>query len=178
MTTAEHVLKRLSIDDIRPYPNNPRTWYESDVERVAASIRSYGYQAPIIVNQDHVIVVGHLRYAALRSLGVSEVTVLVTDLSPEKEAEYRIIDNRAGELVSWDRDLLIPELREFADASAVALFFPDIDLSMDFSAESFLLDENDIAEAQAVLDKRMRDRVAKTRAVICPHCGHHFVVSA
>jgi len=170
-------LERWPMERITPYDNNPRLISADDVGRIAESIRTYGYQAPIIVNAQGVIVVGHARYAALQRLGVTEVNVLVTDLPPDKEAEYRVIDNRAGELVTWDHELLLPELREFANPEHLAMFFPEIDLSLDFSAETFTLDEDDIERAAKGLAARLKSRPDKSSRITCPHCGHVFAIS-
>lgn len=168
----------LPLDQIIPYPENPRIIAEADINRVRASIERYGYRAKIIVDRDHVIVVGHTRRAALEALGYTEAEVIVTDLPPDKAAEYRIVDNRAAELATWDRDLLIPELREFVDQDHLALFFPEIDLSLDFSDTNLDITELDLERAQEALDARLRDsRNLRHRIIECPTCEHHFQVS-
>ena len=100
------------LASIRPYPNNPRV-NEAAVDRVAASIREFGFLQPIVVDQDGVIVVGHVRYKAALQLGLETVPVHVaTDLTPEQIKAYRIADNKTAELSDWDYDLLPIELSE------------------------------------------------------------------
>lgn len=66
------------IADVKPYENNPRN-NDSAVDAVAASIREFGWQQPIVVDKDGVIIAGHTRYKAARKLGLAEVPVVVAD---------------------------------------------------------------------------------------------------
>ena len=104
----EIVLKKLQ--EIIPYDRNPRK-NEKAVNAVAESIRQCGYVAPIIVDEDGVILAGHTRYKALQKLGRQEVQVVVKEgLTEEQKRKYRILDNKTAELASWDFDLLETEL--------------------------------------------------------------------
>lgn len=95
------VLQR-PIREITPYENNPRN-NDSAVDAVAASIREFGWQQPIVVDKDGVIIAGHTRYKAARKLGLAEVPVVVADnLTEEQIKAYRLAD--------WDMDLLSKEL--------------------------------------------------------------------
>lgn len=103
-------LTTMQIEDIHPYPNNPRR-NDGAVDAVAESIRQCGYVAPIIVDEDGVILAGHTRYKALQKLGWAECEVIVKEgLSEEQKRKYRILDNKTAELASWDFDLLETEL--------------------------------------------------------------------
>ncbi len=102
-------------DSLTPYDKNPRR-NDSAVKAVADSIRRYGFRQPIVVDGDHVIVVGHTRWKAAKSLGLAQVPVHVAkDLTPEQARSYRLADNRLNELAEWDLDLLRPELLELKD---------------------------------------------------------------
>lgn len=103
-------LVKKDIKDIFPYPNNPRK-NDSAVDAVAESIRQCGYIAPIIVDEDGVILAGHTRYKALKKLGRDWAEVIVKDgLTEEQKKKYRLLDNKTGELASWDFDLLSNEI--------------------------------------------------------------------
>lgn len=100
----------MKLKDIRPYPNNPRK-NDTAVEAVAESIRQCGYVAPIIADENGVILAGHTRYKALKALGRTEAEVIVKEgLSEEQKRKYRLLDNKTGELASWDLELLSDEL--------------------------------------------------------------------
>jgi site-specific DNA-methyltransferase (adenine-specific) len=87
------------------------------VAAVAASIRQFGFRQPIVVDADGVIVVGHTRWKAAKSLGLAEVPVHVAaDLTPEQARAYRIADNKTASLAEWDDDLLVAELKRLQEA--------------------------------------------------------------
>lgn len=106
-------VKQVAIDKIRPYENNPRN-NDGAVEAVANSIREFGFQQPIVVDMDGVIIAGHTRYKAALSLGMTEVPVVYADLPPEKVQAYRLADNKTGELAGWNFAKLQEELDELA----------------------------------------------------------------
>ena len=85
------------------------------------SIRQCGYIAPIIIDEDGVILAGHTRYKAIKKLGKAEVECIVKEgLTEEQKKKYRILDNKTNELADWDLSLLADELNE--------LDFGDLDL--------------------------------------------------
>lgn len=103
-------LTTMQMEDIHPYPNNPRQ-NDVAVDAVAESIRQCGYVAPIIVDEDGVILAGHTRYKALTELGYKTADVLVkTGMTEEQKKKYRLLDNKTGELAQWDFELLADEM--------------------------------------------------------------------
>lgn len=103
-------LKTVKLKDIVPYENNPRH-NDQAVDAVKESIKQCEYIAPIIVDEDMVILAGHTRQKALKSLGRKEVEVMiVSGLTDEQKKKYRLLDNKTNELASWDIDLLEIEL--------------------------------------------------------------------
>ena len=115
-------VKNMRITDIRPYEKNPRH-NEGAVEAVAKSIKEFGWQQPIVVDKDMVVIVGHTRLKAAEQLGLTEVPVVVADhLTPEQVQAYRIADNKTGEIAEWDFALLPMELKDLQNA--------DFDLSV------------------------------------------------
>ena len=103
-------LKTVPIAKIRPYERNPRK-NDGAVDAVAESIRQCGYVAPIIVDEEFVILAGHTRHKALQKLGHATARVLIAEgLSEEQKRKYRLLDNRTNELAEWDEDLLALEL--------------------------------------------------------------------
>lgn len=98
------------IDDVTPYENNPRN-NDDAVEKVANSIREFGWQQPIVVDEGGVIIAGHTRYKAAQMLGLSEVPVTVAEgLSDNQVQAYRLADNKTSEFADWDFDKLNEEL--------------------------------------------------------------------
>lgn len=106
----EKRLIKVKVKDIIPYENNPRK-NDKAVGAVAESIEQVGYDNPIIVDENMVILAGHTRQKALIKNGISEVEVMqVTGLDDEKKKKYRLLDNKVGEYASWDYVALIEEL--------------------------------------------------------------------
>ena len=79
------------ITTIKPYENNPRKLKDSAIEKVAMSLKEYGFRQPIVVDKDKIIVAGHTRYRASKKLGLKEVPITVVDnLTQEQINAYRI----------------------------------------------------------------------------------------
>ena len=108
-------LKWEPIKSIRPYEKNPRRNDEA-VDAVAASIKEFGWQQPIVVDKDGVIIAGHTRYKAAKKLKCDTVPVVVADdLTEDQVKAYRLADNKTGELAEWDMPMLNEELDDLAD---------------------------------------------------------------
>jgi DNA modification methylase len=107
-------IQMVGVDKIFPYKKNPRR-NEDAVEKVAASIRDFGFKQPIVVDKENVIIVGHTRLLAALRLGIKEVPILVAgDLSPLQVRAYRLADNRVHEEANWDEELLALELGDLS----------------------------------------------------------------
>lgn len=78
------------MNRVRPYERNPRL-NDPAVDAVAASLKEFGWQQPIVVDKEDVIVVGHTRWKAAKKLGWQQVPVHVAaELTPEQCKAYRI----------------------------------------------------------------------------------------
>ncbi len=101
------------IERPRDYPKNARKWSAQALEKVGASLKAYGFRQPVVVDRDEVIIIGHLRRAAARQKGFTEVPVHVAhDLTPAQVRGLRLMDNRSHEEADWDLELIGPELEE------------------------------------------------------------------
>lgn len=104
------------IGRVKPYPNNARVIPSSAIEKVAASIRAFGWRQPIVVDTDGVIVVGHVRLLSAQSMALTEVPVHIAhDLTPGQIKAYRLMDNRSHDEATWDMDLIGPELQSIRE---------------------------------------------------------------
>lgn len=100
----------MPIGDVKPYANNPRNNKDS-VEKVAASLKEFGFRQPIVVDKNMVVIAGHTRLLAAKKLKMKEVPVLVADdLSDEQVRAYRLADNKTAEFSLWDEEKLAVEL--------------------------------------------------------------------
>lgn len=104
-------LKKIS--EIKPYPKNAKKHPEKQIIQVANSIKEFGFNQPIVIDKEGVIIVGHGRYEASKHLGLTEVPVIVADLTDEQARAYRLADNKLNES-GWEMDLVIEELKELS----------------------------------------------------------------
>lgn len=111
------------IEQIKPYPQNARKISQRAIDKVAKSLLEFGWQQPIVVDKQGVIVAGHTRRLAALQLGWTHCPVHIADkLTPEQIRQYRLMDNRSNEEAIWDDDLLKLELGEMKGL--------DLDLSL------------------------------------------------
>jgi len=116
----------IPIDKIVPYWHNPRK-NDATVTRLCNSIKEYGFNVPLVLNKDYVVITGHARLKAAKQLGLASVPCVIVNLTDEQAKKYRIADNKIQELSEWDEDALLKELREIGG---------DIDiLDLGFSAK-------------------------------------------
>lgn len=119
---AARSIVMLPVSEVRPYEKNPRKNAEA-VKYVRASIEKFGFKQPIIVDSNRVIIAGHTRLEAAKSLGMAEVPCIVADDLTEAQAKaLRLADNKVAEFSEWDFDLLGNELENLAS---------DCDLNME-----------------------------------------------
>lgn len=119
------------VERLVPFERNARTHSAEQLEQLQASIREFGFTAPILVDGESGILAGHGRLAAARALGMTEVPVVVLDhLSPEQRRLYVLADNKLAENAGWDDAKLAAELRELmaADFDLSSMGFSDEDL--------------------------------------------------
>jgi DNA modification methylase len=139
------------ITSIKPYENNPRKLSETAIEKVAMSLKEYGFRQPIVVDKDRVIVAGHTRFRASKKLGLKQVPISIIDnLTDEQINAYRIADNRTAEESEWDNELLKMEIKELEakDFKLDLLGFNDEQLNdILFEEKQGLTDEDEVPEA-------------------------------
>lgn len=85
----------LAVGKIKPYENNTKDHPPEQVERIAKSIQEFGFDQPIVVDKDYVVVKGHGRLAAAKLLKMKEVPCYVTEASQGANLANRILDNEA-----------------------------------------------------------------------------------
>lgn len=110
-------IEELAVDEITEYENNPRI-NDAAVDVVAKSITEFGFQNPILIDKNNVIIAGHTRLKAAIALGMKKVpTIKAPKLSGEQVHALRIMDNKANEYSEWDLDALQEEFQHL-DAAA------------------------------------------------------------
>lgn len=126
---------KLKITDVKPYDKNPRK-NDGAVDAVAESIKQCGYCAPIVIDEDNVILAGHTRLKALKKLKYKECEcVRKVGMTEEQKRKYRLLDNKTNEFADWDIDLLNGELE-----------------GLDFLGFDFGFDITDLSEPKEVVE--------------------------
>jgi len=122
MTGTEMLIESWPVDRPIEYARNARLITQAAVDKVAASIKEFGFRQPIVVDREGVIIVGHVRLRAAKKLGLTHVPVHVAaNLTPAQVRAYRLMDNRSHEEVEWDMAMLGAELLELKDLD-ISLF--------------------------------------------------------
>jgi DNA modification methylase len=99
------------LGQIKPYARNARKIPQKAIDKVALSLKTYGWRQPIVLDKKGVIVAGHTRWLAAQQLGWKGAPVHVaSNLSPAQIRAYRLMDNRSHQETDWDLGLLGPEL--------------------------------------------------------------------
>lgn len=104
-------VESVRVEDLTPYERNAKVHTEEQVRMIANSIEEFGFNNPVLVDDDGVILAGHGRVEAAKALGMEEVPcVRITDLTDEQKRAYILADNRLAELSGWDDSMLDLEL--------------------------------------------------------------------
>jgi ParB-like chromosome segregation protein Spo0J len=159
-------VKIIDIDKIYPYTNNPKKHPEKQINKIASSIKNYGFTVPIVVDEDNEIIAGHGRYEAARKLELEELPVIRRDdLNKAQVKGLRLADNKVAES-EWNYEQLAVEFEE--------LEFDDYDLELTgFNEEEIngITENYDIPEEEPEFDESIADEVEMIK---CPECGHEF----
>lgn len=105
-------IKNVKIDALKPYDRNARTHSEKQINQIAASIKQFGFNNPVLIDDDNQIIAGHGRFEAAKLLELEEVpTVCLSHMSDAEKRAYIIADNRLAEKAGWDKDILALEFQ-------------------------------------------------------------------
>lgn len=148
------VYKTVPVADLIPYARNSRTHSPQQVDKIAASIREFGFLNPIIVDGQSGIVAGHGRVMAAQKLGLASLPVIeAAHLTEAQKRAYVIADNRLALDAGWDNDMLKIELQDLdAEGFDLSLTGFNPDEIGNFLAEptAGLTDEDAVPEVPAV----------------------------
>lgn len=121
-------VSNIDINELKVYKDNPRHNTDEAIEKVAQSIKEFGFKVPIIVDGNNEIIAGHTRRLAAIDLGMETVPVVVADdLTYEQVRAFRLADNKVAEFSEWDMELLESELNMLDDMDMGAFGFEDME---------------------------------------------------
>jgi len=98
------------ISEIIPYSKNAKKHDKKQVEKIAQSIVEFGFNQPVVVDKENIVIVGHGRLEAAKQLNMTKIPVLQLDLPSDKAKAYRLADNKLNES-DWNMELVIEELK-------------------------------------------------------------------
>jgi DNA modification methylase len=109
-------VEQISIETLIPYVNNARTHSDAQVAQIAASIKEFGFNNPVLIADDNSIIAGHGRVMAARKLGKDTVpAVRLSHLTEMQRKAYILADNKLALNADWDNSLLAIELADLKD---------------------------------------------------------------
>jgi len=143
-------LQYVPLSSLKPSPSNPRKYSRKQRRILARSMKTLGFNAPILVDSQNRIISGHARWEAAKLLGLTEVPVIRLDhLSPAQAKAFMVADNKLAELSTWDDQKLVvifKELRDLAlviEIEATGFEPPEIDLLIQSIEDTEAVDRAD-----------------------------------
>ena len=123
------VIEQISTADLIPYARNSRTHSDEQVAQIAASIREFGFNNPVLIDAENTIIAGHGRVLAAGRIKLETVPCLrLTHLTDTQRRAYVIADNRIAMNATWDQELLSVELADLnSDDFEMSLLGFDVD---------------------------------------------------
>lgn len=147
--TAEAAAVWVSIAELNPWDQNPRR-NDAAVEKVADSIKRFGFGSPILARPNGEVIAGHTRLKAAERLGLDRVPVRYLDLDPADAHLLALADNKLGEIAEWDDAMLAEILKDLDPEDAALAGFGAEELEKLLSEfeepTSFLTDPDDVPE--------------------------------
>lgn len=168
-----------SVDALIPYARNARTHSPEQVQKLAGSIKEFGFINPVIISDDGCVLAGHGRIMAAQKLGIKQVPCVVeSHLTEAQKKAYILADNRLALDSGWDEEMLkieISELKEM-DFNLDSIGFDGVEIDeifKDHDVQEFtenLTEDKDTHSKELDLGDFDQDKFKHT----CPRCGMRF----
>ena len=134
-------IQHVKIESLIPYQFNNKIHTTTQIDRIANSISQFGFNQPIVIDEQNVILVGHGRFEAAKKLGLKEVPILKkTNLTEAQKKAYRIVDNKTASDTTYDLNNLELEVRALEE--------------MNFDTEPFAFEEFKFDEEPPPADEK------------------------
>ena len=136
-------------EDLKPWPGNPRTHSDKQLVKLKASIQKFGFTAPVLVDEEGVILSGHGRVLAAKALDLATIpTRIIPGLTEAKKRAYVIADNKLAQLSAWDDAALKAEMeiliRDEFDIETTGFSTAEVDIMFDDPAAPVSDDPDDL----------------------------------
>jgi DNA modification methylase len=129
------------VREMQPYQNNARTHSRKQVRQIANSIKRFGFNNPVLIDDKGQVIAGHGRVEAAKLLGLHAVpTVRLSNLSEVDKRAYVLADNKLAAKAGWDREMLATELQGLLelnfDIELTGFEMPEVDVVLDEAQEA------------------------------------------
>lgn len=185
----------VNIEDVKPYPKNTKKHPQTQIDKLIKQL-AQGFDQPIVVDKNFVIIKGHARHTASLQMALKDVPVIVRDDLTDKQVKaIRIADNKIAES-EWELDILTEELNDLIDDfNLIDLGFSQVELddllgeisddneidyeygeSDGYTKQNYRdTNDDDILDAEKKLESQFENNKKSQNSLItCPHCGGDF----
>lgn len=109
-------LESININKLKPYKNNAKRHTKKQIEQIKKSIQDFGFNDPIAIDENNMIIEGHGRHEALKQLGYTEIECIrLTNLSEQQKKAYILAHNGLNMETGFDNEILLKELDTITD---------------------------------------------------------------
>jgi ParB family chromosome partitioning protein len=105
-------IESAALDSLHADSRNARSHDKRNIKTIAASLKRFGQQKPLVVGASNQVIAGNGTLQAAKSLGWKSIEIIRTTLEGAEALAYAIADNRSAELADWDRDILADLLKD------------------------------------------------------------------
>ena len=166
MTNLMKIIE-ADINGIKKYNSNARIHLEKQIQQIATSIKKFGFNNPILIDEKSEIIAGHGRYEAAILLNLKTVPVIqIEHLNELEKKAYRIADNKLTENGQWDTDLLKIEFSEIEKLS--------LEINNDFCLD---ITGFDCPEIDFLLDAEKKDTKNNQKLNAVPYVPENEIIS-
>ena len=152
-------IEEVNVNELVPYENNPRI-NDGAVPALVEAIKQLGFNVPLVIDKNNVVICGHTRLKAAQEIGMATVPCLRADeLTEEQIKAFRLADNKTAELSAWDFEKLYGELE------ALKVSVPDFNYDLLKFGTMRLVDPEEDAGGEETA-------VNYSTGLICPRCGY------
>jgi hypothetical protein len=123
-------IEKIKVDEIIPYADNAKLHPERQIEQIRSSILEFGFNDPIAIDENNVVIEGNGRLMAIKDLGFKEVDCIrIEGLTEDQKRAYILVHNQLTMNTGFDIDILNKELEKIKGIDMTQF---DFELNIDF----------------------------------------------
>lgn len=126
-------IEKIKVDEIIPYADNAKLHPERQIEQIRSSILEFGFNDPIAIDENNVVIEGNGRLMAIKDLGFKEVDCIrIEGLTEDQKRAYILVHNQLTMNTGFDIDILNRELEKIKGIDMKQF---DFELNIDFDTD-------------------------------------------